>query len=98
MTRSHARELAAHLIYELDYTDETPQQALDARLEKGYYAALAEENDVYTERPSRKQLTYIQACVTGVAEHQAELDKLISHINKGEAADIGEALALENNK
>ncbi len=78
MTRSHARELAAHLIYELDYTDETPQQALDARLEKGYYAALAEENDVYTERPSRKQLTYIQACVTGVAEHQAELDKLIS--------------------
>ena len=28
----------------------------------------------------------------------AKLDKLISHIQKGEATDIGEALALENNK
>ena len=78
MTRSHARELAAHLIYELDYTDETPQQAIDARLEKGYYAALAEENEVYAERPSRKQMTYICACVTGVSEHRQELDGLIS--------------------
>ena len=27
-----------------------------------------------------------------------KLDRLISRINKGEAADIGEALALEKNK
>lgn len=78
MTRSHARELAAHLIYELDYTDELPQQALETRLEKGYYAELAEENEVYAERPSKKQMTYITACVTGVAERKEELDGLIS--------------------
>lgn len=78
MTRSHARELAAHLIYELDYTDEIPQQALEARLEKGYYAELAEENEVYAERPSKKQMVYITACVTGVAERKEELDSLIS--------------------
>lgn len=78
MTRSHARELAAHLIYELDYTDELPQQALEARLEKGYYAELAEENEVYAERPSKKQMAYITACVTGVAERREELDSLIS--------------------
>ncbi|MBQ3217151.1 MAG: transcription antitermination factor NusB [Oscillospiraceae bacterium] len=78
MTRSNARELAAHLIYELDYTEESPRQAIEARLEKGYYAALAEENQVYAERPSQKQMTYIRACVTGVAERGAELDEIIS--------------------
>ena len=51
MTRSNARELAAHLIYELDYTDETPEQAIESRMERGYYDALAGENEVYAERP-----------------------------------------------
>lgn len=78
MTRSNARELAAHLIYELDYTDETPAQAIEARLERGYYAELAGENEVYAERPSKKQLAYITACVEGVAEHCQELDETIS--------------------
>lgn len=78
MTRSNARELAAHLIYELDYTDETPAQAIESRMERGYYDALAEENEVYTERPSKKQMTYIRACVEGVAEHKEELDAQIA--------------------
>ena len=55
MTRSHARELAVHLLYELDYTGLSPQNALAARLDSEYFSALAEENDVYTERPSAKQ-------------------------------------------
>lgn len=78
MTRSNARELAAHLIYELDYTDELPAQALDVRLEKEYYSALAGENDIYAERPSKKQLAYLRTCVEGVVEHQQELDGLIT--------------------
>ena len=78
MTRSNARELAAHLIYELDYTDETPLQAIETRMERGYYDALAEENAVYAERPNKKQMDYIRACVLGVAEHKEELDGLIS--------------------
>ena len=78
MTRSNARELAAHLIYELDYTDETPAQAIETRMERGYYDALAEENAVYSERPNKKQMDYIRACVIGVAEHAQELDGVIS--------------------
>lgn len=83
MTRSNARELAAHLIYELDYTQETPAQALDARLERGYYAALAEENEVYAERPSKKQMLYIRACVEGVCARAEELDALIAQYSIG---------------
>ena len=78
MTRSNARELAAHLIYELDYTDETPAQAIETRMERGYYEALAQENEVYAERPNKKQMDYIRACGLCVAEHAEELDGLIS--------------------
>ena len=78
MTRSNARELAAHLIYELDYTDLTPEQAIETRMERGYYEELAQENEVYAERPNKKQMDYIRACVLGVAEHAEELDGLIS--------------------
>ena len=78
MTRSNARELVVHLLYEVDYTGEDPNQALEDRLEKGYYEDLAEENEIYAERPSKKQLTYIRGCVCGAAERFAELDAQIS--------------------
>ncbi len=83
MTRSNARELAAHLIYEMDYTNETPEQAMDARLERGYYDELASENEVYAERPSKKQMMYIRACVEGVAARIEELDGYISKYSVG---------------
>lgn len=83
MTRSNARELAAHLIYEIDYTDETPLQAIESRMERGYYDALAGENEIYAERPSKKQMNYITSCVTGVAEHTRELDELIARYSIG---------------
>lgn len=78
MTRSNARELAVHLIYELDYTEQLPEEAIEERLEREYYGSLAEENEVYAERPSAKQLGYIRACVQGVTEHLRELDDHIS--------------------
>lgn len=83
MTRSNARELVAHLIYEMDYTNETPEQVIEARLEREYYSELASENEVYAERPSKKQLAYITACVKGVAEHLEELDGNISKFSVG---------------
>ena len=41
MTRSNARELAVHLIYSRSFTGEEPETALEARLDKAYYAALS---------------------------------------------------------
>ena len=77
MTRGNARELAVHLIYGRAFTGEEPEQVISTRLEKEYYAQLSEENDVYSERPSRAQLRYIDTVVSGVANREEELDEQI---------------------
>ena len=79
MKRADARELAVHLIYGRDFTGEEPEQAVALRLQKEYYAKLAAENEVYTERPSRAQLGYIDTVVAGVANRAEELN---AHIQK----------------
>ena len=77
MTRANARELAVHLIYSREFTGEEPEQVISARLEKEYYAKLSQENQVYTERPSRAQLAYIDSVVAGVANREEELNDQI---------------------
>ncbi len=77
MTRANARELAVHLIYGREFTGEEPEQVVATRLEKDYYAKLSQENDVYTERPSRAQMAYIDNVVSGVANRIDELNDII---------------------
>lgn len=77
MKRANARELAVHLIYSQSFTGDEPEQVVAARLEKEYYNGLSQENEVYEERPSRVQLSYIDGVVSGVANRRDELDELI---------------------
>ena len=79
MTRANARELAVHLIYSRGFTGEEPEQVVATRLDKEYYAKLAAENQVYTERPSRAQVAYIDNVVAGVANREEDLN---THIQK----------------
>ena len=83
MTRGNARELAVHLIYGRAFTGEEPEQVISTRMEKEYYAQLGEENEVYSERPSRAQLRYIDTVVTGVANREEELDEQIQKYSIG---------------
>ena len=83
MTRSNARELAVHLIYSRSFTGEEPETALEARLDTAYYAALSQENEVYAERPSRKQLAYLDQVVVGTANRAQELDETIQRYSIG---------------
>ena len=83
MTRANARELAIHLIYSRSFTGEEPQKIISARLEKEYYGLLAEENQVYTDRPSRSQLMYIDQVVAGVANREEELNAIIQEKSIG---------------
>ena len=83
MTRANARELAVHLIYARNFTGEEPEQVVAVRLNKEYYAKLAEENQVYAERPSRAQVAYLDCVVAGVANREEELNAQIQNFSIG---------------
>lgn len=79
MTRSNARELAVHLIYGREFTGDEPEKYVADRLNKDYYSLLAQENELYSDRPSRAQIQYIDNVVAGVANRAEELN---GHIQK----------------
>lgn len=83
MTRANARELAVHLIYGREFTGEEPDQIVAARLDKEYYSLLAQENELYADRPSRAQLQYIDGVVCGVANRTEELNAQIQKYSIG---------------
>ena len=83
MTRNTAREIATHLAYELSFIDLTVEAFLDARLSEENFEALANECDVYNDKPNAKQMQYIRRLVSGVAEHAAELDTYIEKYAQG---------------
>ena len=78
MTRSNARELALHLILDVDYTRDPSETVVDTRMDADYYATLQAENEVYADRPSKKQLAYIRDVTAGVQEKEEELRGYIS--------------------
>ena len=65
MTRTNARELVVHLIYEMNATGIGADEALSLRFAEDYYPTLAEENELYSEKPNRKQLDYIRLTAAG---------------------------------
>ena len=83
MTRADARELAVHLIYGRDFTGDEPEQVVALRLNQEYYEKLSAENEIYSERPSRKQLLYIDTVVAGVANREEELNQQIQQYSIG---------------
>lgn len=83
MTRGNARELAVHLIYAREFTGEEPDRIISDRLNKEYYSKLAQENQVYEERPSRAQVGYIDTVVSGVANRVDELNAIIQNFSIG---------------
>ena len=83
MTRGNARELAVHLIYGRVFTGEEPEKVVSTRLEKDYYSQLGEENEIYTERPSKNQMRYIDTVVSGVANREDELNAIIQKFSIG---------------
>ena len=75
MTRNTAREIAAHLAYEWNFTDLPVGEFLDRRL--------APEGGLYADAPNAKQAQYIRRLVAGVADHAAELDDYIARYAQG---------------
>lgn len=83
MTRSAAREIAVHLIYAVQCTEEDPRTVIETRFEETYYKLLSEENEIYQEQPKQKQMDYITSAVIGVCARREELEAYLAKYSIG---------------
>ncbi len=83
MTRSNAREIAVHFIFELSFSKESAQSLLEEFLTPEAFARLGEEEPLYAQFPNAKQKDYIANLVTGVYQHSGELDGYIEQYAQG---------------
>ena len=83
MTRSNAREIACHLVFEMNFNDITAGEALRTLMEEDYYPPLKGETDVYAEKPDGKQLEYLTNVVQGVQAKREELEGYITKYSVG---------------
>ena len=87
MTRTNAREIACHLVYEMYLNDVTAEEALTALMDETYYPSLKSESDVYEEKPAGRQLDYLQDVVRGVQAKREELDRYLREYAIGWSPD-----------
>ena len=78
MTRSNAREIAVHFVFELGFTDQNADQLLAAAMTRSAFAQIGQEEPLYKEFPNVGQRAYIEKLVRGVYDHCAELDDYIT--------------------
>ena len=83
MTRSAAREIAIQLGFSVASGAQEPERAVQEFFEPEHYASLAAEGELYSEKPSKRDMDYIRRSVAGVAERRQELDGLIGRYAKG---------------
>ncbi|MCC8122486.1 MAG: transcription antitermination factor NusB [Oscillospiraceae bacterium] len=78
MTRTNAREVSMHMIFQLNICGETAEDFLAHALSRDVFASFAEEAPIYGDFPEGNQLAYITELVKGVYEHFPELDGYIA--------------------
>lgn len=82
MKRSTAREIAIQLGFSVAAAGFIPEEAVEEFFEPSHYASLAEEGELYTEKPG-SQIEYIRQSVCGVSQRREELDEYIARYAKG---------------
>ena len=83
MTRTNAREIAIHFIFELGFSQESAQGLLEEFLTPEAFERLGEEEPLYAQFPNAKQKAYIEELVAGVYQHTQELDGYIERYAQG---------------
>ena len=76
MSRTKAREIALHLIFEMGFQQFEPEN-LEERLDENIMRSLKTDAEMYAGRLSVENADYIRAVVKGVATHVDELDGAI---------------------
>lgn len=83
MTRTVAREIAVHMIFQLGFSDLSAQQVLEDIVSKERFTQWQGETRLYEQYPNKKQADYIHKLVLGAFEHSPELDDYISQYAVG---------------
>ena len=78
MSRKAARELALHMIFEMDFTHQESAQLLADRMRSESFESLKSEDALYEEMPEEEQMTYIRDLVMGVYDKMEQLDSYIA--------------------
>lgn len=82
MTRSHAREIAVHMIFALSFGDFEAEELIAQQLSQERFQELAPDMPLYSQYPNEKQEKYIAALVRGTFAHGPELDDYIARYAK----------------
>lgn len=83
MTRTKAREIAVHLVYDLSFGDRTADEVICTTLNREEFGRLGKDCEIYTEFPNDKQRKYIETVLRGVDAHGPELDGYIAKYSIG---------------
>lgn len=87
MTRTAARELAIQLSFAAAAAGREPEELLVDFFSEEHYASLAEEGELFAEKPDKRSLDYIRRLTALIAEKRAELDAVIERYAKGWRVD-----------
>ena len=82
MTRSHAREIAIHMIFSLSFGNMKAEELLEQQLNRERFEELSADMPLYGMYPNEKQEQYIRNLVKGTFEHGYELDDYIARYAK----------------
>ena len=83
MTRSNAREIAIHMIFELGFGNSSADELLNNEMTPERFAQIGEEEPLYAQFPNEKQAQYIRDLVRGTFAHSPELDDYIARYAVG---------------
>ena len=83
MTRSNAREIAIHMIFELGFGNRSADELLSTEMTPERFAQIGQEEELYAQFPNEKQAQYIRDLVRGTFSHGPELDDYISRYAVG---------------
>lgn len=83
MTRSNARELAVHLVFEMSFDGRGADALLAQALTRQTFEAIGKEEPLYAQFPNRDQRAYIEGLVRGVDQCAEELDGYIAKYSIG---------------
>ena len=82
MTRDTAREISVQIVFGASQSDTESMAFLEDFFSEEHYSTLAEENELFAEKPEGSFLEYIRSVVEAVFSHLSEIDAYLQTYSK----------------